>query len=345
MKCEEVQFHFSDYLDKTAEGPRAKGIENHLIGCPICRDEFSWLLQCRELIAGLPVVEPPLGFTTRVMANVAEAAKKTSFWKRLFLPPKIKLPVEATAVMLLGILSFYIYQKEARNNADVSTLSQNISSIQAKATEKPNVAAQPAVIAAKQTNSIQRASNKDTPAARAMVTTGSDTLRTAAVSDNPLQGTVESRRSFLIPAQGVAAGMGLAGDMGMPRQRPFRLFPAEGELPNLGEPVPDYELYVRVGSRRGRHVESSANSAQKNEKDDSSSSGSESTKLPNLQSSPVLNVLWYTVRQEQYEQFKSELAGQATIESEIPVGIKERDWSFRSDGPLYIKVTLLGPDD
>jgi hypothetical protein len=343
MKCEEVQFHFSDYLEKTVEGPRAKGIENHLTGCPICREEFSGFLQCRQLIATLPVVEPPLGFTTRVMANVAEAAKTTSFWKRRFVPLKIKVPLEATAVMLLGILSFYVYQKEDHNNAAVPTLSQHSSSTNAKVTETPNVAAQPATIAEKQTRSIQRASTKDKPANRAATTTGTDTSPTAAVSDNPLQGTAESRRSFPIPAQGIAAGTGLAGDMGMPRQRTFRLFPTERELPNLGEPVADYELYVRVGSRRGRDVETGANSAQRSGKSESASSGSESTKPLNLQSSSVLNVLWYTVRQEQYEQFKSELAAQATIESEIPIGIKEREWSFRSDGPLYIKVTLLGP--
>ncbi len=345
MKCEEVQFHFSDYLEKTAEGPRAKGIENHLTGCPICREEFSGLLQCRQLIASLPMVEPPLGFTTRVMANVAEAAKTKSFWKRLFVPLKIKIPLEATAVMLLGILSFYVYQKEDHINAPVPTLSQNSSSPNAKVAETPNVAAQSAAIGEKQTRSIQRASSKNKPVNRAATTTGTVTLPTAVVSNDPLQGTVESRRSFPIPAQGVAAGTGLAGDMGMLRQRTFRLFPTERELPNLGEPVADYELYVRVGSHRGRDVETSANPAQKSGKNESASSSNESTKLPNLQSSSVLNVLWYTVRQEQYEQFKSELAAQATIESEIPIGIKEREWSFRSDGPLYIKVTVLGPNE
>lgn len=344
MKCEEVQFHFSDYLEKTAEGPRAKGIENHLTGCPICREEFSGLLQCRQLIASLPAVEPPLGFTTRIMANVAEAAQKTSFWKRLFVPLKIKVPLEATAVMLIGILSFYVYQKED-HNAAVPTLAQHSSSTNATVTETPNLAAPSAAIEEKQTRSIQRASNIQKPVNRATATTGTDTLRTATVLDTPLQGTAESRRSFPIPVQGIAAGTGLAGDVGMPRQRTFRLFPTERELPNLGEPVADYELYVRVGSRRGRDVEITANPAQRSGKSESSSSGSESTKPLNLQSSSVLNVLWYTVRQEQYEQFKSELAAQATIESEIPIGIKEKEWSFRSDGPLYVKVTLLGPNE
>jgi hypothetical protein len=345
MKCEEVQSQFSDYVEKTAEGPRAKGIENHLTGCPICSEEFSGLLQCRQLIASLPVLEPPLGFTTRVMANVAEAANKTSFWKRLFVPLKIKVPLEATAVMLLGILSFYVYQKEDHNNAAGPVLSQHSSSTNGKVTETPHVAAQPVATGEKQTRSIQHASNNEKPANRATATTGTEPMPKAVVADNPLQGTAESRRSFTIPAQGIAAGTGLEGDMGMRRQRSFRLFPTERELPNLGEPVADYELYVRVGARRGRDVETAANSAQKSGKSETSSSGGESTKPPALQSSSVLNVLWYTVRPEQYEQFKSELAAQATIESEIPIGIKEKEWSFRSDGPLYIKVTLLGPNE
>lgn len=333
MKCEEVQFHFSDYLEKTAEGPRAKGIENHLTGCPICREEFSGLLQCRELIASLPSVEPPLGFTTRVMAHIAEAGEKTDFWARLFVPLKIKVPLEATAVMLLGVLSLYLYQNQGPNNSPLPTLPQNPSPTTATITEAPNGAARSTVIGEKQTKSLQRASKTDKPASKAKPTTGADPL--VGASDTPRQGTAETRRSFPIPVQGIVAGAGPAGDMGMPRQRAFRLFPAERELPNLGEPVPDYELYVRVGARRGRNVDPAA--TQK-----SSSSGSESTGVSDLQSSSPLNVLWYTVRQEQYEQFKSELAAQATIESEIPIGIKEREWSFRSDGPLYIKVTLLG---
>ncbi len=338
MKCEEVQSHFSDYLEKTAEGPRAKGIENHLTGCPICREEFSGLLQCRELIAGLPAVEPPLGFTTRVMTHIADMGQSTTFWTRLFVPLKIKVPLEATAVMLIAVLSLYIYQSQTPNNVTAPALSHNSTSTNAKVTEMPHAAAQPAAIEKNQTKPLPQAANKDKPITRATATTGS--AKVAAASDSPREGTAETRRSFPIPVQGIVAGTGLGADMAMPRQRTFRLFPTERELPNLGEPVPDYELYVRVGTRRSRNVDTAGNATQK-----SASSGSESTGLPNLQPSSVLNILWYSVRPEEYEQLKSELATQATIESEIPVGIKEREWSFRADGPLYVKVTVLGSNE
>jgi hypothetical protein len=133
--------------------------------------------------------------------------------------------------------------------------------------------------------------------------------------------------------------------MRMPRQPPFRLFPAERELVNLGEPVPDYELFVRAAARRTREVESTANAPEKSARPESSSSAAESSRLIDLQASSVLNILWYTVPQDQYEQFKNELAAQARIESEVPIGIKDKASSFRSDGPLFIKVVVLAPSE
>jgi len=48
------------------------------------------------------------------MAAVREAANPPSLWERLFLPPRIKIPLQATAVVLIAVLAAYIYQKEPR---------------------------------------------------------------------------------------------------------------------------------------------------------------------------------------------------------------------------------------
>jgi hypothetical protein len=344
MKCEDVQSHFSDYLDKTAEGPRAKGIENHLTSCPICSEEFAGLFQCRQLVSGLPDVEPPLGFTLRVMANVAEAANEMSLWKRLFIPLKNKIPLQATAVMLIGILSFYLYQKEDHNNAPLQVTSQNPSPVAANVTATPNVAVQPPNVKKQRDKSIRQGSNEAKSATIEKPTPRTRSVSVATVLDSPPQGTAGSRRSFPIPAQGVVAGSGVPVPMRMPRQPAFRLFPAE-RLVNLGEPVADYELLVRAGPRRRRDMESPANSAQKSGNPEAPSNSAESGKLLDLQASSVLDILWYTVPQEQYQQFKNELAAQARIESEVPIGISEKESSFRSDGPLFIKVIVLAPNE
>ena len=112
MKCEEVQKHLSDFLDSSFEVERAQEIEDHLAACSLCSEEVASLAACQRLVSGLPVVEPPVGFTTRVMARVREAAHPASLWERLFLPLRIKIPLQATAVVLIAILAAYIYQKE-----------------------------------------------------------------------------------------------------------------------------------------------------------------------------------------------------------------------------------------
>jgi hypothetical protein len=345
MKCEEIQTHFSDYLDKTAEGPRAKGIENHLTNCPICSEEFAGLFQCRQLVSGLPEIEPPVGFTMRVMAHVAEVASETSLWKRLFIPLKIKIPLQATAVVLIGILSFYVYEKADYNKAPLPTARQNFAPRANEVTATPNGAHQ--VPAVKQ---VERpiAQTANPPEKKATARNAAPDIRpipAVTVSDTPSQISPENRRSFPIQAQGVVAGSGMPGPIGIPRQRPFRLFPAERELVNLGEPVADYELLVRAGPRREREAEDTANSAEKSAKPESSSSGAAGGRLIDLPASSVLNILWYTVPQDQYEQFKKELAAQAQIESEVPIGIKDKASSFRSDGPLFIKVVVLAPSE
>ena len=112
MNCEEVQKYLSDFLDKSLDNERARAIEDHLAACSRCSEEMASLAECQRLVSGLPAVELPLGFTNRVMARVREAANPPSLWERLFLPLQIKIPLQATAVVLIAVLAAYIYQKE-----------------------------------------------------------------------------------------------------------------------------------------------------------------------------------------------------------------------------------------
>jgi anti-sigma factor RsiW len=86
MNCEEVQKYLSDFLDKSLDVARARAIEDHLAACSRCSEEMASLAECQRLVSDLPVVAPPVDFTTRVMAAVREAGRPPSFWERLFLP-------------------------------------------------------------------------------------------------------------------------------------------------------------------------------------------------------------------------------------------------------------------
>src|SRR2546426_4339783 len=114
MNCEEVQKYLSDLLANSLDIEHAQELEDHLTACSLCSEEMARLAECQRLVSGLPAVEPPVGFTNRVMAEVREAANPPSLWERLFLPLRIKIPLQATAVVLIAVLAAYIYQKEPR---------------------------------------------------------------------------------------------------------------------------------------------------------------------------------------------------------------------------------------
>src|SRR5215468_6221805 len=112
MNCAEVQKYLSDFLEKSLDNERAGAIEDHLATCSLCSEELAGLAECQKLVSCLPQVEPPAGFTHQVMARVREAAHPPSLWERLFLPFRIKIPLQATAVVLIAVLTAYIYQNE-----------------------------------------------------------------------------------------------------------------------------------------------------------------------------------------------------------------------------------------
>src|SRR5215510_15081720 len=112
MNCADVQKDLSDFLEKSVDNERARTIEDHLAICSLCNEELAGLAECQRLVSSLPMVEPPLGFTSRVMARVREAEHPPSLWERLFWPLRIKIPLQATAVVLIALLAAYIYQKE-----------------------------------------------------------------------------------------------------------------------------------------------------------------------------------------------------------------------------------------
>ena len=122
MNCQEVQKYLSEFLDDSLEVERSQKVSDHLTACALCSEEMASLAECQRLVSALPVVEPPVGFSNRVMAHVREAARKPSLWGRLFTPLQFKIPLHATAVVLIAVLAAYIYQKEPLQREPVITI-------------------------------------------------------------------------------------------------------------------------------------------------------------------------------------------------------------------------------
>jgi hypothetical protein len=112
MNCEQAQRRLSEYLDKSLDPASHRNIESHLAACSQCWAEAELLAECIRRIAALSEVEPPIGFAQRVIAHVKEIESKPSFWEGFLFPFKVNLPMQATALVLVGIIAVYILDPE-----------------------------------------------------------------------------------------------------------------------------------------------------------------------------------------------------------------------------------------
>jgi hypothetical protein len=111
MTCDETRDTLSAYLDEALAPDERSLVTAHLEGCAECRRELEVL---RGTIALLQRVEParaPVGFVDRVAA----AARARPWYRRaadaVLLPLSVKLPLEATAVVMVGLLAVYLFER------------------------------------------------------------------------------------------------------------------------------------------------------------------------------------------------------------------------------------------
>ena len=111
MTCNEARESLSAYLDEALAPDERSLVDAHLEGCVECRRE---LVALRGTVALLQRVEParaPVGFVDRVVA----AARPRPWYRRVadavLLPLSIKLPLEATAVVMVGLLAVYLFER------------------------------------------------------------------------------------------------------------------------------------------------------------------------------------------------------------------------------------------
>jgi hypothetical protein len=122
MRCDQVQERLSEYLENRLDAENHTSVHDHLSSCPHCQAEAQGLAQTLQAVADLPIVEPPPGFSQRVMASIREEAARPNLWQRLFLPFMIKIPIHAMAILLVGGFAVYLYQANKPVQTEVAKL-------------------------------------------------------------------------------------------------------------------------------------------------------------------------------------------------------------------------------
>ena len=111
MNCPEAREAFSDLYDGTLSGPSLADLSRHLDGCPACRADWAAFRRAMQALKTLGDEEPSPDFAARV----AERIEAPRWWQRvaatLVLPLRVKLPIHAAALVLLGLAGVWMSQR------------------------------------------------------------------------------------------------------------------------------------------------------------------------------------------------------------------------------------------
>ncbi len=119
-RCGDMEERLGAYLEDFLDEKEKKALEEHLSACPHCRHTLEDLRKTKKILAGMVEVDPPPWLTEKIMAQIHEGhAQKEGFFRRLFFPLHIKIPVQALTTVFVVALSVYLYKSTLPEMADM----------------------------------------------------------------------------------------------------------------------------------------------------------------------------------------------------------------------------------
>ena len=110
MSCADNRLLHSALLDgELAPAERAQ-VEAHLATCADCTAELAALARTLGMLHALPAARAPLGFVDRVLEAARPLPWHRRVGRRLFQALRVKLPLEAAAVVLVALGAVYVFQ-------------------------------------------------------------------------------------------------------------------------------------------------------------------------------------------------------------------------------------------
>ena len=111
MNCHDAREWFSGWVDETLTAEEHAALAAHLAGCADCQHELRRFRGTVALLARVERPQAPAGFAARVVDAVRPIPWHRRLVARLFLPLSVKLPAEAAAVLLVGGLAVYLFER------------------------------------------------------------------------------------------------------------------------------------------------------------------------------------------------------------------------------------------
>jgi anti-sigma factor RsiW len=231
MTCHDAREQLSALLDDALTVPERSVLDTHLATCADCRRELDQLRGTVTLLTRLGPVHAPAGFVDRVMTEAYRPSRIRRLLDALFRPLRVKLPLEAAVVLLIGISALYVYER-----------TPEMRQLTREKTPAPPVAAPPPVAGtaseapAAQTGAAQA---KIAPAEQELAHQG--TTPTPPAVTPPAASTVPAPGTNALEAPGASAGV-----------QPAPMTDLRSEAPPAAKPEmkPDVKKEAQAEQRR-----------------------------------------------------------------------------------------------
>jgi len=111
MTCTDARGQLSALLDDALSVVERSALEAHLATCADCRRELAALRGTVTLLGRLGPAHAPAGFVDQVVSEAYRPSRRRRLFDVLFRPLRIKLPLEAAAVVLVGLSALYVHER------------------------------------------------------------------------------------------------------------------------------------------------------------------------------------------------------------------------------------------
>lgn len=104
MECARSKELLSDYIDGITDARTNKLLEEHLLVCKGCREDLASLRALVQEMGSLESLEAPRDFLEKVHERIEQRSKFGQILRKLFVPVRIKVPLELATVTAMAIL-------------------------------------------------------------------------------------------------------------------------------------------------------------------------------------------------------------------------------------------------
>ncbi len=107
MDCHDIKERLSEYIDGMLSDEEASMVKDHLAYCTDCKDTYESMLRIIEHMSQMERIEEPEAFLENVRARLERRFSFKGLIRRLFVPIRVKIPLELAGVVAAALLIFH----------------------------------------------------------------------------------------------------------------------------------------------------------------------------------------------------------------------------------------------